>query len=69
VDRIQAARYQINGADVQDAVQTVAGGSALTQVLQGEAREGGQRYVAVEYSVRGRDLAAPSKKRSEASVG
>ncbi len=106
VDRQQAARYQINVADVQDAIQTAAGGSALTQVLQGEAhydlvlrylpqyrstkeaieqirllspagervslaqlckieerdegseifREGNQRYVAIKYSVRGRDL-------------
>src|SRR5277367_4509721 len=106
VDRDQAARYQINVADVQDAIQTAVGGSALTQVLQGEARydlvlrylpqyrstkeaienirllspsggrvslaqlckieerdggseiyrEGNQRYVAIKYSVRGRDL-------------
>jgi cobalt-zinc-cadmium resistance protein CzcA len=106
VDRQQAARYQINVADVQDAVQTAVGGNALTQVLQGEARydlvmrylpeyrgtkeaienirllspaggrvslaqlckieerdgaseiyrEGNQRYVAIKYSVRGRDL-------------
>jgi cobalt-zinc-cadmium resistance protein CzcA len=106
VDRDQAARYQINVADVQDAIQTAAGGTALTQVLQGEARydlvlrylpeyrttkeaienirllspsgervslaqlckiqeqdggseiyrEGNQRYVAIKYSVRGRDL-------------
>jgi cobalt-zinc-cadmium resistance protein CzcA len=106
VDREQAARYQINVADVQDAVQTAVGGNALTQVLQGEARydlvlrylpqyrntrqaienirllspsgervslaqlckieerdggseiyrEGNQRYVAIKYSVRGRDL-------------
>ena len=106
VDRVQAARYQINVADVQDAIQTAAGGNALTQVLQGEARydlvmryqpqyrttkealenirllspsgervslaqlckiaeregaseiyrEGNQRYVAIKYSVRGRDL-------------
>jgi cobalt-zinc-cadmium resistance protein CzcA len=106
VDRDQAARYQINVADVQDAVQTAVGGNALTQVLQGEARydlvmrylpqyrntkeaienirllspsgervslaqlckisiadgasevyrEGNQRYVAIKYSVRGRDL-------------
>jgi cobalt-zinc-cadmium resistance protein CzcA len=33
VDREQAARYQINIADVQDAIQTAAGGTALTQVL------------------------------------
>jgi heavy metal efflux system protein len=38
VDRQQAARYQINVADVQDAIKTAAGGNALTQVLQGEAR-------------------------------
>ncbi len=106
VDRQQAARYQINVADVQDAIQTAAGGNALTQVLQGEARydlvmrylpqyrntrqaieqirllsptgervslaqlckveerdgaseiyrEGNQRYIAIKYSVRGRDL-------------
>jgi heavy metal efflux system protein len=38
VDREQAARFQINVADVQDAVQTALGGNALTQVLQGEQR-------------------------------
>jgi heavy metal efflux system protein len=106
VDRVQAARYQINVADIQDAVQTAIGGTAFTQVLQGEARydlvmrylpeyrsteeaienirllapsgervslgqlckiavrdggseiyrEGNQRYIAIKYSVRGRDL-------------
>jgi heavy metal efflux system protein len=106
VDRQKAARYQINVADIQDAVQTAAGGNALSQVLQGEQRydlvlrylpqfrntkqaienirllspsgervslsqlckieerdggseiyrEGNQRYVAIKYSVRGRDL-------------
>jgi cobalt-zinc-cadmium resistance protein CzcA len=106
VDRAKAARYQINVADIQDAIQTAVGGTALTQVLQGEARydvvlrylpqfretkealenirllspsgervslaqlckieeadggseiyrEGNQRYVAIKYSVRGRDL-------------
>jgi cobalt-zinc-cadmium resistance protein CzcA len=106
VDREAAARYQINVADIQDAIQTAAGGTALTQVLLGEARydlvlrylpqyrstkeaiedirllspsgervslnqlckiaeqDGGseiyreenQRYVAIKYSVRGRDL-------------
>ncbi len=106
VDRAQAARYQINVADVQDAIQTAVGGNALTQVLQGEQRydlvlrylpqfrdtreaiekirllspsgervslaqlcriterdggseiyrESNQRYVAIKYSVRGRDL-------------
>jgi len=106
VNRQAAARYQINVADVQDAIQTAVGGNALTQVLQGEARydlvlrylpryrdtkeaiedirllaptgervslaqlctireeegaseiyrEGNQRYIAIKYSVRGRDL-------------
>jgi heavy metal efflux system protein len=106
VDRNAAARYQINVADVQDAIQTAVGGNALTQVLQQEARydlvlrylpqfrdtreaiekirllsptgervslaqlckieesdgpsevyrEGNERYIAIKYSVRGRDL-------------
>jgi cobalt-zinc-cadmium resistance protein CzcA len=106
VDRVAAARYGINVADVQDAIQTSVGGNALTQVLQGEMRfdlvarymprfrdtreaidrirllapsgervslaqlcqvqtldgaseiyrEANQRYVALKYSVRGRDL-------------
>jgi cobalt-zinc-cadmium resistance protein CzcA len=106
VNRQKAARYQINVADVQDAVQTAIGGNALTQVLQDEQRydlvmrylpqfrdrreaienirllspsgervslaqlcdirmldgaseiyrESNQRYVAIKYSVRGRDL-------------
>src|ERR1700683_5170665 len=38
VDRQAAARYQINVADVQDAIQTAVGGGALTQVLDGEQR-------------------------------
>jgi len=38
VDRQQAARYQINVADVQDAIETAVGGNAVTQVLQGERR-------------------------------
>jgi heavy metal efflux system protein len=106
VDRVAAARYQINSADVQDAIQTAIGGNALTQVLDGEQRydlvlrylpmfrsskeaieqtrlvapsgervplaqlckvdtadgasevyrEGNQRYIAIKYGVRGRDL-------------
>jgi cobalt-zinc-cadmium resistance protein CzcA len=106
VDREAAARYQINVADVQDAIQTAVGGAAFSQVLQGEQRydlvmrylpayrdtreaierirlvsptgervslaqlckinvtdganeiyrEGNSRYVAIKYSVRGRDL-------------
>src|SRR5215472_3955893 len=38
VDRLAAARHQINVADVQDAIQTAVGGNALTQVLKGEQR-------------------------------
>ena len=36
VDREKAARFQINVADVQDAIQTAVGGNPLTQVLLGE---------------------------------
>ena len=36
VDRQAAARWQINVADIQDAIQTAVGGNALTQVLKGE---------------------------------
>ena len=106
VDRAAAARWGINVADVQDAVQTAIGANAVTQLQQGEARfdvtlryqkryrdtqeaienvrllapsgervslaqltkistddgaeeiyrEAGQRYIAIKYSVRGRDL-------------
>ena len=106
VDRQAAARFGINVADVQDAIQTAVGGGAVSQVLRGEARydlvvrylkpyrdtreaiedirllspsgervslaqltsvktedgaeeiyrEQNQRYVAIKYSVRGRDL-------------
>ena len=38
VDRGQAARFGVNVADIQDAVQTAIGGNAVSQVLQGEAR-------------------------------
>ena len=121
VDRQQAARHQINVADVQDAIQTAVGGTAFTQVLQGERRydlvmrylpqfrdtreaienirllspsgervslaqlckieeregasevyrEGNERYVAIKYSVRGRDLGGAVEeaiKRVEAQV-
>ena len=106
VDRDQAARFGINVSDVQDAIQTAVGGTALNQVLIGEQRydlvlrylseyrntkeaienirllspsgervslaqlttvnetdggseiyrEANSRYVAVKFSVRGRDL-------------
>nr|MDQ2898398.1 efflux RND transporter permease subunit [Acidobacteriota bacterium] len=38
VDRDKAARYGINVADVQDAIETAVGGKAVSQVLQGEQR-------------------------------
>ncbi len=45
IDRRQAARFGINVADIQDAVQTAVGGNAVSQVLMGE-----QRYdVVVRY--------------------
>jgi heavy metal efflux system protein len=37
VDRQAAARFGINVADVQDAIQAAVGGNAVSQVLQGEA--------------------------------
>jgi cobalt-zinc-cadmium resistance protein CzcA len=37
VDRLAAARFGINVADIQDAVQTAVGGNPVSQVLQGEA--------------------------------
>jgi cobalt-zinc-cadmium resistance protein CzcA len=38
VDRAQAARFGINVADVQDAIETAVGGKAVSQILQGEQR-------------------------------
>jgi heavy metal efflux system protein len=111
VDRLAAARFGINVADIQDAVQTAIGGNSVSQVLQGEAvynvvvryqktyrdtkeaiqnilllspsgervslaqvtkvqvrddaydiyREGGARYAAIRFEVRGRDLGATVK--------
>jgi cobalt-zinc-cadmium resistance protein CzcA len=37
VDRLAAARFGINVADIQDAVQTAIGGNPVSEVLQGEA--------------------------------
>jgi heavy metal efflux system protein len=37
IDRAACARWGINVADVQDAIQTAVGGNAVSQVLQGEA--------------------------------
>jgi heavy metal efflux system protein len=111
VDRLAAARFGINVADIQDAVQTAIGGNPVSQVLQGEAvynvvvryqkpyrdtkeaiqnirllspsgervslaqltkvqvrddaydiyREGGSRYLAIRFEVRGRDLGTTVK--------
>ena len=38
VDRSAAARYGINVADIQAAIESAVGGNAVTQVLDGEAR-------------------------------
>ena len=38
IDREAAARYGINVADVQDAIESAVGGSSITQVLEGDAR-------------------------------
>jgi len=51
IDRRQAARFGINVADIQDAVQTAVGGNAVSQVLINE-----QRYdVVVRYQPRYRN--------------
>ena len=51
IDRGQAARFGINVADIQDAIETAVGGKAVSQVLQGE-----QRYdLVVRYQERYRD--------------
>ena len=38
VDRLAAARFGINVADIQDAIQTAVGGTTLSEVLKGEAQ-------------------------------
>jgi cobalt-zinc-cadmium resistance protein CzcA len=38
VNREKAARYGINVADIQDAIETAVGGKAVSQVLRGERR-------------------------------
>ncbi len=53
IDRRQAARFAINVADIQDAIQTAVGGNAVSQVLLGE-----ERYdVVVRYQAPYRDTA------------
>jgi cobalt-zinc-cadmium resistance protein CzcA len=58
IDRRQAARFGINVADIQDAVQTAVGGNAVSQVLIGE-----QRYdVVVRYQAAYRNTAKAIEK-------
>jgi cobalt-zinc-cadmium resistance protein CzcA len=38
INRAKADRYGINVSDIQDAIETAAGGKAVSQVLRGEAR-------------------------------
>jgi heavy metal efflux system protein len=53
IDRRMAARFGINVADIQDAIQTAVGGNAVSQVLLGE-----ERYdVVVRYQAPYRDTA------------
>ena len=58
VDRRQAARFGINVADIQDAIQTAVGGNAVSQVLIGE-----QRYdVVIRYQAPFRNTAQAIEK-------
>jgi cobalt-zinc-cadmium resistance protein CzcA len=58
VDRRLAARFGINVADIQDAIQTAVGGNAVSQVLIGE-----QRYdVVVRYQAPYRNTAQAIEK-------
>jgi cobalt-zinc-cadmium resistance protein CzcA len=58
VDRRQAARFGVNVADIQDAIQTAVGGNAVSQVLIGE-----QRYdVAMRYQAPYRNTAQAIEK-------
>ena len=60
VDRRRAARFGINVADIQDAIQTAVGGNAVSQVLIGE-----QRYdVVVRYQAPYRNTARAIRERS-----
>ena len=63
VDRDAAARYQINVADVQDAIQTAVGGNALTQVLQarGALRPGHALPAAISRHQRGHRKNTPPR--------
>jgi cobalt-zinc-cadmium resistance protein CzcA len=68
VDRQAAARYGINVADIQDAIQTAVGGNAVSQVLQGEARYDvvlryQQQYRDTQQAIEDIRLLAPSGER------
>jgi cobalt-zinc-cadmium resistance protein CzcA len=68
VDRKKAARYGLNVADVQDAVETAVGGKAVTQVLQGEQRYDlvvryDETYRSTKEKVENIRLVAPSGER------
>ena len=68
VDRQKAARWGINVADVQDAVETAIGGTALTQVLRGEqffnlTLRYLPQYRDTEEAIRNIRLVAPSGER------
>jgi heavy metal efflux system protein len=68
VNRKMAARYGLNVADVQDAVETAVGGKAVSQVLQGEQRYDlvvryDQAYRNTQEKVANIRLVAPSGER------
>jgi cobalt-zinc-cadmium resistance protein CzcA len=68
VDRQAAARFGINVADIQDAVQTAVGGNAVSQVLQGEARYDvvvryKEQYRTTQEAIANIRLLAPSGER------
>jgi cobalt-zinc-cadmium resistance protein CzcA len=57
VDRKAAARWGINVADMQDAIQTAVGGNAVSTMLIGEA----QYDLVLRYQKQYRDTARPSR--------
>jgi len=62
VDREAAARWGVNVADIQDALQTAIGSNTLTQVQQGEARYD----VTVRYQKQYRDTPRDDRRRAPA---
>ncbi len=68
VNREKTARFGINVADVQDAIETAVGGKAVSQVLQGEQRYDvtvryEPRYRATKEAIEDIRLVAPSGER------